>query len=201
MAPSYERWTVSGYTRPVMDQLPNGEWWPDRDRSERVAVISDPRGWLWEVVVEGEKVEAITLRPVSGRKLDHRTLKAAPLGYLRDAAVSFWRSVDAELSERDDAINMTPVAEVIEAMSGEVAQVLGKPTLEDFALEWTSTPKNPVVAGRQTTRREALRQRYRRPDGTPVSLATIDAWTREARTRGLIEPATTGRGNKTPGAN
>jgi len=200
MAPSYERWTVSGYVRPVMDQLPSGEWWPDRDRIERVAVISDPRGWLWEVVVDGERVEAITLRPIAGRRIDQRALKAAPLGYLSDAAVSFWKSVDAGLGDRGGAVNVTPVTEVMEAASGEVAQVFGKPPIEDFAREWAGTPKNPIVAGRQTTRREALRQRYRRPDGTPVSLATIDAWTREARALGLIERATTGRGNKTPGA-
>jgi|GEM_PF-6597871 len=209
MAPSYERWKVSGYRRDVLDQLPNGEWWPNGEK-ERVTVVTDPRGFTWEVVVEGGKVLALSARPHEGHRLTQTWLSAAPLGYLRDAASSFWREVDAGLEAPQGTSNATPVAAAISAASGELAELtrfVGTPTTEDFAEAWHNTParqyeRDATGAIRSAiTRRDGLRRLYRRPNGQPVSLATIDAWTRRARDVGLIPPATTGspRDTNAPG--
>lgn len=198
MTPSYEQWDVSGYTRPVFDQDPSGEWWPTGEQ-ERVAVVSDPNGWLWEVVIEGERIASLTVRPPRGSRLTQRTLSATALGYLRDVATTYWRDVDAATADAGDAVNVTPLADALMGASGE-AQT-GKPTPEEFAQAWLDTPTRQIVGRERLPRRKALTRRFLRPDGTAVSEATIDKWTREARDLGLIEPAKTGapRTTKTPG--
>ncbi|MGE3194105.1 MAG: hypothetical protein AB7K08_11635 [Microbacteriaceae bacterium] len=175
-----------------------------------MTVITDPRGFTWEVVVEDGRVLALSARPHDGHRLTQTWLSAAPLGYLRDAATSFWREVDQATEDTDAAINMTATSEAISAASGEVADLVrhvGTPTSEDFAAAWHETPARRYERDEtgsiraSVTRREALRQLFRRPNGQPVSLATIDAWTRDARDAGLIPAATTGspRDPKTTG--
>lgn len=176
-----------------MDQLPSGEWWPDRDRLEQVAVISDESGWCWEVVVDGGRVTALTVRPPEGERVSPRALTGAPLGWLRDAAASYWREVDAAMAERGDAINVSSASDAIVSVGGAIEPSVGRPTPEDFASAWKATPVRHLRDGNWVTRREALRRRYRRPNGSAVALATIDKWTREARDLGLIEPARTGK--------
>lgn len=161
-----------------------------------MAVIADPLGWTWEVVVGDDRIEAVTVRPAPGRRLDQHVMKGTPLGYLRDAAISYWRAVDAELADPSGAINVTPVDAAMAAVDGDAARFVGKPTVAEFAEVWARTERNPVINGKVTTRRDALARYFRRPDGTAVSLATIDSWTRAAREAGLIDPATTGRGNR-----
>jgi hypothetical protein len=190
-----------------MDQLPSGEWWPT-GQHDKVAVITDQRGWSYEVVVDMGLVVSLTINPAAKQRLTQGALRGTQLNYLRDAAVSFWQEVDAALADApatdrhpQGALNVLPVDVALLLASGEVGQlghVVGKPSIGSFAATWNATPARATVEGKVVTRREALRSRYRRPDGTKVSAATIDSWTREARDLGLIEAATTGRGNKTP---
>lgn len=202
MAPSYEHWRVSGIIRPISEPSEDGEWSPTGER-EQVAVITDDRGWVWEVVLDGSAVASLAVRPQGGGRLTQATLRGTQLSYLRDAAVSYWREVDSiladpEPSERhpEAAINVTPVEVAMLVASGEIGElgtIVGKPNMGVFAAVWKSTPARATVEGKVVTRREALRARYRRPDGSKVSAATIDSWVREARDLGLIGAPTTGR--------
>jgi hypothetical protein len=201
MTTSYKDWTVSGYPRDAMERQPSGVWERDRDRRENVTVISNPEGWVWEVVAESGQIVALTIRPPSGERLTQRKLSGVPLGYLRDVAISQWAEVDSALQDPPGMINVTPLSSALDGASGEPSQLLGKPTPERFAQTWAAVPKRRFDPATNTwiTKRSALTGIFRRPNGTRVSETTIDAWTREARDLGLIEPATTGKPRtKTP---
>jgi hypothetical protein len=203
MASSYKDWTVSGYVRPVMEQVPRtGEWTPSYEK-ERVCVITDPGDFLWEVVVESGRIASLTIQPSPGVALTQRKLSAVPLGYLRDAALSYWREVDSNLADLRGAANVTPEDAAMQGAAGASQLMIGKPKPREFAVIWKSTPARQFDRKQNVwvTRRDALRVLFRRPDGTPVSLATIDSWTRAARDLKLIEAATTGkpRDTKTTG--
>ncbi|HTL42309.1 MAG TPA: hypothetical protein VL294_12635 [Pseudolysinimonas sp.] len=181
-----------------MDQLPNGEWWPDRARLERVAVVTDPKGWTYEVVAENGRIEALTLRPPPGIKVTQRMLSGVPHGYLRDVAASYWRDVDDNLASPPGTVNVTPLTAALDAASGEVGPFVGKPNMQDFARIWNATPARRFnsTTRKWEYRRAVLQTLYRRPNGSSVGPDTISAWTKEARDKKLIPPATTGRGNK-----
>jgi len=198
MAPSYKDWKVSGYLRPVMEQSLHGEWITSYEQ-ERVCVISNPSEWLWEVVVDAGRIKSLTLQPRPGVTITQRKLSAVPLGYLRDVTESFWREVDRGLADMPGAVNVTPVSAAILAAGGEAEPFTGKPTPEEFASLWNATPARRFDRKKKVwiTRRDALRLLFRRPNGTAVSLATIDTWTRDARDRGLIEAAKTGKPRET----
>jgi hypothetical protein len=174
---SYNRWSVSGYFRPQMDRDAEGMWF--ELGPELVVVVDDPLGWTWEVTTESGRISAVALRPHAGRTLDQHALSRAPLGYLREVALTFEADVDASY---DDGLQLADALDTAERLPGELSLKSPTPTPAQFAQVWRATPAVTNREGERVTRRRALAQRF------GVSVWAVDKWTRTARDAALIGP-------------
>lgn len=194
MTRSYTNWTVTSYSRPEYDHTGDGEPFATGGREE-VVRVSDPRGWVWEVVMDGETIAALT---ITGR-IDQNALRIIPLGYLAEVAASHLREVAHQMGHGAGAgegvVNVTPEWVARDAAannSGTLTRRGDPPTPEQFAQAWRETAAVAFREGNRerVTRRQALAERF------AVSVYRVDQWTRAARDQGLI-PA---RDPKTGGA-
>ncbi|HEY4237411.1 MAG TPA: hypothetical protein VGM45_08760 [Gaiellaceae bacterium] len=148
---------------------------------EAVVMVSDPRGWTWEVTGDGDRLTSLTVIPHPGVRLDQKALALVPVGYLHDVAARYLAIVERAV---DDGMRIEDALREADRAAGEVVTTDDAPTSEDFAAAWVSTPEVGVGerGTKRTGRRQALADRY------GVSVFTIDSWTRRARVEGLIPP-------------
>lgn len=132
---SYERWTVRGYMRPVIEWSPEGQPFRRGD-SEPVVRVKDPRGWTWEVTTDGDRITSLT---VLG-EVTQEALRVIPLGYLRDVATGYLRQLDTANAQGlalTDALGMADHEPEVR-VSGEA------PSAGEFAEAWLNTPATEV---------------------------------------------------------
>lgn len=191
MTPSYQTWMVSGYMRPVFEQSARTSEWEPAHYSEPVVVVSDPRGWLWEVTAEHGQLTSISVRPAPGAALDQRALSLVPVGYLRDVAATYLADVERAF---DEGMRIEDAFREADRARGEVVTPDGSPSPEAFAEAWQAVGRAEVteVGRARVPRRDALAERY------GVSVYAIDKWTKRARALGLIEPVSGERRGRRP---
>jgi len=177
--------------RPVFEQnAVSHEWEPTRT-SEPVVVVSDPRGWSWEITADAGQLASVTVRPAPGVVLDQRALSLVPVGYLRDVAITYLADVERAWNE---GMRIEDALREADRARGEVMTVDGSPTPEAFAAAWQAVGRAEITdrgTGR-IPRREALADRY------GVTVYAIDKWTKRARALGLLEPVPGQRRGRRP---
>lgn len=191
MTPSYQTWTVSGYMRPVFDQRARTDEWEPTGAHEPVVVVSDPRGWSWEITAENGQLTSVTVRPATGAHLDQRALSLVPVGYLRDVATTYLNDVERAF---DEGMRIEDAFREADRARGEVVTPDGSPSSEEFAEAWRATGRAEITerGTARIPRRDALAERY------GVSVYAIDKWTKRARDLGLIEPVPGKRRGRRP---
>lgn len=184
MTPSYRKWTVRGYMRPVIEWDPDGVPFP-AGHHEPVVVVFDPRGWEWHVTTEDGRLTSLVIR---GEDVDQKALRTVPVSYLREIAETYRGHVEQSIR---DGMPLGDALADAEADPGQTRRKGDPPSVEEFAASWHETPATQTRPGGRTTRRQALATRYH------VSPERVDQWTRAARDTGLIPPAKTGRPRQT----
>lgn len=180
MTPSYRKWTVRGYMRPVIEWTSEGVPFSP-GHTEPVVVVFDPRGWEWHVTTEDGRLTSLVMK---GENVDQRALRTVPVSYLREVAETYLGHVERAVA---DGIPLADALTDAEADPGQARVKGDPPTPEEFAAAWRETPASQTRPDGRTTRRQALAERW------SVTVYTVDKWTRAARDAGLIERAGTGR--------
>lgn len=176
MRTSYENWGVRGYQRERRDE----------DGSlvgyETVVAITAPGEWLWELVVDDSRLVDLRARALGQHPVDTRHI---PTGNLVRIATAYLERVAENIA---DGSNVMWSMLLSDLQPGQPRRNLdGSPTSEEFARAWVEMGPR-TLDGR--TRRVAL------ADAFGVTTHAIDKWAGQARDRGLIPPARTGRPRK-----
>lgn len=190
MAPSIDKWQISGYFRRAYDYVEGGGEPVPLGGLEVVTVAHDPRGMEWHVTLNEDR-SALASVEVRGR-IDQASLRSVSLSYLLSVAVSHAKRLDQVYDEGgwrlEDALE--------EAKENRPRPQGDAPTIEEVARVWNETPSTVFIKEGQTkSRREYLAE-----DLWYVSPTTVDRWTRKAREAGLIKRSAAGRKPKSNGA-
>lgn len=184
MRPSYQRWTVRGYTRPEMDW--DGDVRFRTGGTETVVVIFDPRGWRWDVTADFHGLKEVTVASTAGKRVHQASMRLPPLGYLHEAAWTYIQDVE---KDRDGGY---PLHSALEGADSDHVRLRGDPpSLETFAAAWLEATTAKFRDGKRVPRRQVLAARFH------VSVYAIDKWTRAARDAGLLPEAKTGSPRRT----
>lgn len=181
MEPRYRNWRVTGYQRDRRTGARPGS-------KEEVVVIVEPKGWQWELVMDGDDIEAFGVRHEEGLPVDRLVVNHVSL---RDLALMASAFLGRAQGNWDDGFDAQVSMSMAELKPGDVRSLDGSPDDEEFAHAWKEVgPKLPDG----TPRRKALAHQFN------VSVYTIDKWTQRVRDArpDLIPPARTGRGHRTP---
>ena len=149
--------------------------------------ILEPGGWRWEVRVDSEG-GIIDFRVWHPRRIsvDMDVLRHMPLRDLAAIARAYKNRADEHY---EDGFSPEIALTMAELVPGQVRSLDAAPSDEEFAQAWQGVGSR-LPDG--TPRRDALAARF------GVSVWTIDKWVHRVRKRGLIPPATTGKGNRKP---
>jgi hypothetical protein len=180
MQRSYQRWTVRGYMRRVVEWTSQGVPF-DAGYSEPVVVVFDPRGWEWQVTAEDGRVTSLTVR---GERVDAKAMRVVPLSYLSEVGATYLGHVEQAVRE---GIPLSDALDDANLEAGQVRLSGDTPTPKEFAESWHATKSVELPDGKRVTRRQHLAESWQ------VSPYTIDKWTRAARDAGLIPPTNKGR--------
>lgn len=176
MGPRYENWDVRGYDRECRDE--DGAFLGH----EVVVAITEPGQWLWEVVIDGDRLTDFRVCSLARQSVD---IRRVPTSNLVRVAQLYLERIKENF---EDGSSLHWSMLLSDLQPGQPRRRLdGSPTPDEFARAWNEMgPKS--LDGR--TRREALADAYR------VTTHAIDKWATRARDLGLIAKATTGRPRK-----
>lgn len=192
------RWAAETRTRPRY-RVTAGANGPElvEDGTELVVIVMTTDGRRWDVVVDEEDVESLTVHSGPAASVSFRHLEDAPLRSIRLLAVTRaaqFRDAMASGANSLDA-HLHPLSSTPADFEGEGPTLQGTAIPRAvFAEAWRDEGLRRVDdAGKpRPPRRKALSERF------GVSQARVDDYIREARRHGDIPPARTGRGHKRP---